>query len=874
MSKEKNTIVLLDMHALIHRSYHALPELTNAEGEPIGAVYGVSSVLLKLIRELKPTHLAAAFDLPEPTFRHIAYEQYKAHREKAPDELIKQFEKARDIVRAFNIPIYEAPGFEADDIIGTLADLLKKEKGTRVIIASGDLDTLQLVEGEKVTVYTLRKGIQDTIIYDEQAVMDRFGFSPSFLADFKGLKGDPSDNIIGIKGIGEKTAARLVGEYGSLENFYTKTKDQKPEWLSERLYQKLCLGREDAFFSKELALIRKDAPIRATLSGLTWSFPKESVKSVFMKLNFKSLLSRLPDTSTAGGELLADSNDPKTETAVKAFSADKRNFQLDIASAGAVSVYMAEDGAAFFLCDERTLWRAETSEKVIFFRTALEHIRKNPIFIGHDLKGFFRFLLRNNIPLPETYFDTMVAFWVLYPDVQHPKLFDLSDRFLFQRPDTDARHAILLPVIERKLRQELEKAEIHNVYFDMELPLIPVLAMMEEHGVEFKAEVLHAISKDVRQRLYALEREIFKLAGVSFNIQSPKQLSELLFSKLRLESKGIRKTAETKAPSTRNSELAKLKEAHPIVSKIISFRELSKLLSTYIETLPKLVGSDGRIHTQFNQTGTVTGRLSSKDPNLQNIPIRTNEGEAIRRAFVAKKGYEFVAFDYSQIELRIAASFAGDEVMMNAFKEGKDIHRLTAAAINHIMPEEVTPLMRRRAKTINFGILYGMGENALSELIGVTRADARAYLDAYFRNFKGIAQYIKKTKERAREKGYVETLYGRRRYLPGIRSKEFRVVREAERMAVNAPVQGTGADIIKHAMLAIEKEFRLLGGSRDVRMLLQIHDDLLFEIRKGVVVQSARKIKDIMETAAALAVPLVVEVKRGVNWTDMKELRL
>ncbi len=854
----KHTIVLLDTHALIHRAYHALPDLASPTGEPVGAVYGVATVLMKLIKELKPTHIAAAFDRAEPTFRHQVYEAYKAQRPETDEALVRQFASVRELVAAFNIPVVDAPGFEADDIIGTLAKKFAS-KGDRIIIASGDLDTLQLVVGEQVCVYTLRKGIQDTILYDEKGVKERFGFVPELLPDFKGLKGDPSDNIIGIKGIGEKTASLLVGEYGDLEHIYKALKKlPHPKWLKPRIAELLKNGEEEALFSRELARIRFDAPVSVSIDDLKLQVNTERVSEFFTRFGFRSLVQRVRDLN---GERASDAESQPAllvvaePTVMEVTKENERAYASDVAS-GVQVIAVLGDGAIVVTNSHE--WRVDLARAA---RTLASTTHPESIIL-HDAKPLLKACMEQGLTIPRYAGDTVIIEWLL--DSQR-RTSDIEDLARLYAPHGSVSARALIQAHEAQYKKITDQS-LAAIYTDMELPLTPVLASMEFVGVRVNSSLLGVLQKETGARIADLEERIVKAAGMAFNIQSPKQLGEVLFEKLGIGVKGIKKTS-TSALSTAQSELEKIKDAHPIITLILEYRELTKLQNTYISSLPELVGKDGRIHTTYQQTGTVTGRVSSHNPNLQNIPIRTELGMEIRKAFIPSDGYTLVSFDYSQIDLRVAAALSEDKIMLEAFAAGEDIHTVTAARVNGVAASAVTKEMRRQAKVINFGILYGMGSTALSELTGTTRAEAKEYIRQYFNAFSGIERYIEQTKVFARKHGYVATALGRRRYLPAINSNQFRASREAERMAVNMPIQGTAADIINQAMIDIAREFHLIERPKDsVRMLLQVHDELVFEIRTSEVLTATQRIRELMEGASTLSVHMKVDVREGESW--------
>lgn len=757
MGTNRKILVLLDAHAVLHRAFHALPDFTSSKGEPTGALYGFTALIIKIIREINPDYIAAAYDLPKPTFRHIAYDQYKAGRVKIDDSLVKQINRSHDILKAFNIPVYSAAGFEADDVLGTIVEKVKKspdDDQIKIIIASGDMDTLQLVRGEDVVVYTLKKGINDTIIYDEKAVEQRYGFGPELVVDYKALRGDPSDNLLGVKGIGEKTATGLVKKIGSIENLYKEIKkgDAKTLGLTPRIFDLLKNGEEEALFSKTLAEIRKDAPIDFSLGKISWKdgFDKEQVLSIFNELGFKSLFDRLRGQN-------------------------RKEDQISSPSVG----------------------------------------------IGGEKK--------------EVKTGTIVPY-------------------------------VLLETVEK--------------------PLAKILTEMEKNGVLLDIDYLKKLSAEKHKELDLLENKIWKLAGREFNINSPKQLGEVLFVKLELGGARQKKTA-TGAYSTNIAQLEKLKGSHGIIVEIIEHREISKLLSTYIDALPKTIDENKRVHTHFDSFGTATGRLSSENPNLQNIPKRSERGREVRRAFVADHGFKLIDFDYSQIDLRSAAILSGDNNLVALFQGGKDIHAAAAAKVFSVDLEAVTAEMRRKIKVINFGILYGMGVNALKQNLGGTKDEAQKFYEDYFKNFSKLRSYLEETKKFARENGWTETLFGRRRYLPEIMSGPEYIKKEAERMAINMPIQGTSADLIKLAMVKINQKLEEIGLRNDARMLLQIHDELLFEIRGISLEKAIPIIKGAMESIYPLQsaeekllsekfkindlpdIPLAVNVEIGNNWGEM-----
>ncbi len=781
---KKKRLVLLDAHAIIHRAYHALPDFQGPDGQPTGALYGLSAMLLKIMQDLSPDYIAACYDLPKPTVRHEAYEGYKATRQKSDDSLVSQIITSRKVFQAFCIPIYERSGFEADDILGTIAHELKDQKDLEVVIASGDMDTLQLVDEDRVKVYTLKKGLNDTIMYDEKAVRERFGFDPPLIPDYKGLRGDPSDNIIGVPGIGEKTATELITTFGTIEDMYKALHKDEEAFLAKgvkpRIMNLLKEHEEDAIFSKMLATIRTDAPIAFSL----WDTRREDhvslpkILSLFDELGFRSLRGRVK------------------------------------------SVLFAIEGEEV---DEEELPKEEVD--------------------------------------PERLEEAKAMLWLLMSDFTNPSLEDVL-AYTKKQAFSDA-----YAELERRLA---EVPTVQKVYETIEKPLIPVLRKAEACGVLIDTVMLEELRSRYRAELSAIEKKIYAAAGREFNISSPKQLGDVLFDDLQLKAKGQKKTS-TGQRSTKESELEKIRDLHPIVDDILEYRQIQKLLSTYVESIPPLLDTDGRLHTEFVQTGTTTGRMASQNPNLQNIPIRTERGRLIRNAFIAPKGASLVALDYSQIELRIAAILSGDEKLIDIFKSGRDVHQEVAAAVFGVSSDKVDREMRRRAKIINFGILYGMGVNALRAQLGTTTAEAHRFYEDYFETFKTLSEHLEETKGFARKNGYTETLFGRRRQFPEMKSPLPYVRAQAERMAINAPIQGTQADIIKLAMVEIDKTV-----DGDARLMLQVHDELVYEIPDGKIDALVPEIKRIMESVLSVeetkGVPVIAEAKIGKSWGEMQPL--
>lgn len=788
-SKDRKRLVLLDTHAIIHRAYHALPEFATNAGVPTGALYGLVTMILKIVQDLKPDYVVACYDLPGKTFRHEVYEDYKGKRSETDSALKTQLESSRNVIKSLSIPIYEHPGFEADDMLGTIVEQLKNKKDIEVIIASGDMDTLQLIDSDHVKVYTLKRGLNDTVLYDEQAVTERFGFGPKFINDYKGLRGDTSDNIVGVPGIGEKTATELITNFGSIEDMYKKLKKDPESFakagIKPRIVKLLEEHEDEALFSKTLATIRPDAPITFTLPQETFieGIDMDAFEAMAREFEFRSLPQRLAAVLGKQGRV--------QET-------------LDL--------------------KEKTVDPNEVEK------------------VG-------------------------IALWLLNSDMTNPNLSDI-----LQYAGTKD-----FSVAKKRILEELKEKKLDQVYEEIELPIIPAIHAMQERGILLDREYLKKLSGEYHIELDKLQTIIFKEAGREFNINSPKQLGEVLFTDLGLSLKGMKKTAGG-AQSTRESELLKLQDVHPIIDHILEYRELQKLLSTYIDPIPEMAGDDGRLHARFLQAGTSTGRFSSQNPNLQNIPIKSKRGSAIRGGFIAAKGHVLAAFDYSQIELRVAALMSKDPILTEIFKEGKDVHASVAAHVFHVAQNEVSHEMRRRAKVINFGIIYGMGVSALQKNLGTSRKEAQDFYNAYFENFKRVEEYLEETKTFAYKNGYTETLFGRRRYFPGLKSPLPFIRAQAERMATNAPIQGTAtADIIKLAIKHIYTKLQEQGLLEHVHLLLQIHDELLFEIEEKYKDQAIVLIEQAMEGVLEESflhiksdIPLSVNYAAAKSWAGMK----
>lgn len=899
--KNPKKLLLIDGNAIIHRAYHALPPLTTKSGELVNAVYGFTSTLLSVIEKFKPDYIAASFDLAGPTFRHEKFEEYKANRVKADDELYAQIPIVKNVVKTFNIPIYEKAGFEADDVIGTLAKQAGSlESYLETIIVTGDMDTLQLID-DQTKVYTMRRGLSDAVIFDAKAAAEKYGgLVPDQLIDYKGLRGDPSDNIPGVKGIGEKTAITLLSQYGSIEGVY-----EHLEEIKGAVKEKLARDKAQALLSKELATIDRNVPVDLELEKtVLHDFDRDEIVKLFGELNFYSLVKRLPESTKYEQTTNVRTTNKNTGSVgvadfkyeVLGESGSEMSFaELAKQKELSIAVDVRENvlrGVAFSWKTGRATYIPFTSSTSDKIKEILEN--KSIAKVGYDLKTTYKELVKEKTTLQNIAFDTMLAAYVLDPgksvalptltlsylgeeigvEGKRKQLSILETADEKESYDRVCKQADYVFKLRLSLQKELEsiseqqKTDNHSTLMDVfekiEMPLVEVLAKMEIEGITLDTLIFEGISEKLGKRLEHLEKSIHELAGKEFNINSPSQLADILFNTLQLPTTDIKKGKT--GYSTAAAELEKLRSEHKIIEKIEEYRELFKLKTTYLDTLPTMVDESSRIHTTFNQAVAATGRLSSADPNLQNIPIKTDLGQLLRTAFVAKEGHKLISADYSQIDLRCVAHVSGDKKMIEAFQRGDDIHRLTAAEVNKVTPSQVTEKMRSAAKALNFGIIYGMSAFGFSQSAGISREEAQKFINAYMDNFSGVAQYMKETREFARNNGYVETLLGRRRNLPEIKSPNFQVANSAERMAINMPIQGLAADIMKLAMINVSKEF---SNHADVAMLLQIHDEIILEVHEDLADEIAKKAKEIMENVLKLSVPLIADVNVGDNWGEI-----
>lgn len=874
MSAKK--LVLLDGNSLANRAFYALRLFSASDGTYTNAVYGFLTMLYRLMDEEKPDYLAVAFDKGGPTFRHESFEAYKGTRKGAPDEFRPQLPLLREVLTALRIPWVQADKFEADDLLGTLAKQAAAQQ-VDVLLVTGDRDALQLID-DHVTVLMTKKGISEVVRYDPAKLKEEWGLTPSQVIDLKALMGDTSDNIPGVPGVGEKTAMKLLADYGTVDQVYAHL-DQ----IKGALKEKLTKGHESARLSKELATISLEAPVRFDPSELKRSEPNypEAV-ALFKRLEFKSLLPKvLPPEGNAAAEAVAEAEAAVAVGQVTARAVTEADELVGLLGEGdtplavlaSCQIPAGDPGrprpaGVAIATGEAVLW--VTGDALPEVGRLLE--RRTQI-VGHDLKPLYNWAFSQGFTPVDPEFDTTLAAYLLDPGRTNYRLEDLARQVGLgelpegEWPDAWATRASILLALREKLLAAMEEQGLLRLFREIEMPLMPILAHMEAAGVGINQRTLVEMSQELDQRIGQLMAEIHALAGTSFNIGSPKQLGEVLFEKLGLPHG---KKTKTGSYSTDAGVLEELAEQYEIVAKILDYRTLTKLKGTYVDALGALIARDGRVHTTFAQTVAETGRLSSKDPNLQNIPIRVEEGRRIRRAFVPTPGFVLVAADYSQIELRVVAHYSGDPALQEAFATDQDIHTRTAAVVWGIPMDEVTPEMRRKAKAVNFGLIYGQTDFGLARSVGMSRAEAKAFIETYFEKFAGVKAYMDAKKAEAREKGYVTTLDGRKRLLPEINHRIFTIRQNAERMAINTPIQGTAADLMKKAMIAVDRELATSG--LHAKMILQVHDEIVLECPEEEVQSLVALLRREMEGAMRLSVPLKVEAKVGPDWYSVEKV--
>jgi DNA polymerase-1 len=953
-------LMLLDGYGLVYRGYFALPPLTTSKGELVNGVFGFASIVLRGIQDLQPDYLAVSFDLPGPTFRHEQYAEYKATRVRMPDDLRDQFPKVREVVKALRIPVYEMPGYEADDVIGTITRQLDPREDLETTIVTVDLDMLQLVT-PRVRLMTTRSGVENTIIYDIDRIDERFGLRPDQMVDYKALKGDPSDNIPGVPGVGEKTAAKLIREFGDLDGLLARLDEVTPAKLGDKLREHV----EQIRMGRDLSTIVRDLPVDFDLDAARLGdYDRDTVVRLFREYEFRTLIERLPPMAgesaeertsqlrsvvdsgyvpaarvaggrpdgwsagrqvsrapSASGELqlrldfdavsgpvagtegadaagTAQPFEPADDlpTALAQAIQDPGRIEVRgpdrvadleswLSAQSLVGVALVQDdprprrGTPLALAvtgvDGRTV-AADGPEAATSLRRLLQRLRI-PL-VGHEVKPVLVAAYaedRESSPMPVAD-DTQVAAYILNAALRSQTIADVLaenlDQILPPANELPATaraglEALAALAVHEPLQRRLVDVGLERLFREVELPLIPVLARMESDGVALDLEALGILDREFAAEIDRLEREIYVDVGHEFNLGSPKQLEQVLFYELDLPKGKRTKTGY----STDASVLEDLRPAHPMIDKLLEWRVYTKLRSTYVEALPHLIAADGRLHTTFHQAVAATGRLSSSDPNLQNIPIRTPLGRRIRRAFVAgDPGLVLLAADYSQIELRILAHVSGDEHLKDAFARGADIHRETAARVLHKEPDEITHGERSMAKMVNFGLAYGMSDFGLASRANIPRKDAQEFINSYFAAYSGISYYMMAIKEQAKAQGWVETLLGRKRQIPELRASNPALRGAGERMAINMPIQGTAADIQKIAMIRVAE--RLEATDSRARLLLSVHDELLLEVPRDGVDELAALVRETMEGALPLSVPLIVDVKVGDDWESMTPL--
>ena len=910
-------LMLIDGHALAYRAFFALPvdAFSTAKGELTNAVYGFTMMLLHALQEEKPDYIAVTFDAPAATFRHEEFEEYKAHRPPMKEEMRSQMDRIRQVVQSINIPMFEVPGFEADDLIGSLAQQAS-DMEVNTVIVTGDNDALQLVSPSVAVItpggYSQR--FSDARVYDEDAVREKYGIDPALVADYKGLVGDKSDNIPGVVGVGDKTARQLIQRYGTVEEIY----EHLEEIESTRARKALTGQKDQALLSKHLATIVTDVPIGLDLELCrTSDYDRKRVTDLFRELEFRSLAQRLPESDREQAtQMTFFAQEPLSAGQSEAVTTEEQLLSLvaELSQASRIAVdvettstdameadlvglsFAAQAGRGFYVPVGHLL--AQDSAGQLPMELVVNRLRpvlenRKVTKAAHNGKYDLTVLKRHGINVQGLDFDTMIAAYLLEPSrgglglksLAWSKLgmemkpiteligkgrdqitlaqVSIADTAAYAGADADATLR-LVSVLEKVLLQR----EQWDLFSDVEMPLVQVLMDMEMMGVALDTHELMQISTSMHKRIVELEKQIQDLAGHPFNVSSTQQLGAVLFEELGLPVKAKTKTGY----STRASVLEELKDLHPIVDLILEHRQLAKIKSTYVDALPLLVNREtGRVHTSYNQTGTVTGRISSSDPNLQNIPVRTELGRHVRSAFVAQEGWVLLGADYSQVELRILAHISQDPSLLAAFARSEDIHTSTAAAVLEVPLSDVTPEMRRLAKTINFGIIYGMGEYGLAQRTGLSVEDARKFIDNYFAGYEKVRDYLEETKIEAREEGYVSTLLGRRRYFPALQSSSRAhtgMKRAAEREAINMPIQGSAADILKIAMVRLHRHLK--GEGFAARMTLQVHDELVLEVPREELRSVARLVRSVMEDAWELDAALKVDIKIGKDWEQME----
>lgn len=867
-------LLILDSNSLLNRAFYAIPPLTNSEGIHTNAVYGFTNMLFKMKEEIKPDYIVAAFDRKAPTFRHKEYEDYKAGRKKMPPELGEQFPLVKEVLNLLAVNIYEIDGFEADDIIGTLAQFAEKN-GIEVFIVTGDRDALQLAS-DNIKVVITKKGVTETAFYNKEAFIEEFGVTPTQYIDVKGLMGDKSDNIPGVPGVGEKTAFKLISTYGSMEGVLSHI----DEISGKKLKENLETYSEQAIFSKKLATIMTEVPIEFDLEDIKSqeNYNKEELKKLFFKLGMKSLLAKLPGDDLEGEEEVAkiEINEVTTIEGFKEVLSVKEGIAFISYSTCNANLYSKIEldklyinyGDKVSLIDFKLINMENSNEAINLLKAFMEDEKIEKVI--QDGKNLVTILTKHNIEVKKFIFDTVVAAYLIDSAKSNYPLEVLINEYLMKEVKGEGDELICNAMASMKelyeyLKDRIDKEGMDELYYEVEHPLISILSSMEAIGFNVNREKLDELAVKFKEEISRTEKEIYELCEEEFNISSPKQLGKILFEKLDLPV--IKKTKT--GYSTNAEVLEKLMDKHPVVEKIIYYRQITKLNSTYVEGLKNVIDEDGAIHSSFNQTVTTTGRLSSTEPNLQNIPVKYEMGREIRKVFIPQESTDvLLSCDYSQIELRVLAHMSDDKNMIDAFNHHSDIHTKTASEVFKVPVEEVTPLMRSRAKAVNFGIVYGISDFSLSQDLKITRKEAAEYMEIYFDRYPKIKGYLESVKEEAKEKGYVLTVLNRRRFIPEIKSSNKIVKALGERLAMNAPIQGSAADIIKLAMVKVYN--RIKKENLESQMILQVHDELILNVKENELEIVKALVKEEMENVLKMSVTLEVDTNIGNTWYDAK----
>jgi DNA polymerase-1 len=890
MATTDKKLAVIDGNAVIYRAFYAIQQQLSSNNQPTNAVYGFFSILFKVINELSPDYLVVALDRPEPTFRHKLSVDYKAQRIKQPDELYSQIPIIKELLTAIGVPILEVVGYEADDIIGTVVNQVPDNVFSYII--TGDKDSFQLVN-DRVNVYWLKQGLQKTVILDRDGVIESIGLEPKQVVDYKSLRGDPSDNIAGVPGIGDKTATELLKTFGSLDRLQAALAAGENVNIKPRWRQLIIDNQASLDLSQQLAEINCQVPVNFSLAEAHFEIANlVTARQAFLNWQLHSLIGRLEKLSEP---IKTEQEQSESKLAQPEFvKINNSDLSKKIADnwnqpvLGLAPLFVDERLVAIMIAGSELVYQLEIggqaqdslfgqnkisdSEVIQQWKSVLENdtIKK----IVFQAKEVIKFLLAENINCRGLIGDPLLANYLLHPGERQSNLSAIGHQAGLILPmvenelDNFVGAASKIINIHNNLVKQLTSEQLLTIYNNVELPLITVLAKMERAGIKLDNDWLVVLAKDWQSRLTRLTANIYQQAGREFNLNSPKQLQEILFSHLGLSAKGLSKTKS--GPSTDATNLQKLAQIHPIATLLLEYREIAKLLSTYALALPRLVNPrDGRLRASFHQAITATGRLSSSNPNLQNIPIRTEIGKKLRQAFVAESNYQLISFDYSQIELRIMASLAKEEEMIADFLAGRDIHLATAAKINEIDLDQVNDQQRRAAKAVNFGILYGQGPYGLAEVTGLSYGAAKDFIDQYFAVYPRVNQYIAELIELAAANGFAETMWGRRRYLPDLFSFNPSIKRAAERMAVNLPIQGTAADIMKAAMIKVDDWLSSRFLPNQARLVLQIHDEILIEAEQGLVAEIIKEVPGLMAGVINLAVPLAVNSTVGVNWSEL-----